>query len=300
MSTRPAVHVVVPTADRATLLPRAIDSALAQSRPPARITVVDDHSRDGTRAMLASRYGADERVQTLALDTARGPGAARHAALDPAFELTAFLDSDDAWDPGYLAAQCAVLEADETLDAVTAQARYVGVAGGLYATTRDRPDAEPPVSLSAVCGGAFVHASTVVVRTEAAAALGLVSAGVPHSGNAAFLAWWLALLGAGRTCRSTPEILCTLGADDYGPDRPPLSADREDAALAADEVRVVWAEACAECGRDAVDLVRRRARYHVARGERRQARPYLWKWWKRKPDSTQALFGLLRALVSRK
>ena len=36
----------------------AVDSALAQSRPPSQVIVVDDGSKDGSQDLLRERYGA--------------------------------------------------------------------------------------------------------------------------------------------------------------------------------------------------------------------------------------------------
>lgn len=104
----PEVSVIIPTFDRAAVLPRAIDSALAQSGPGLEILVADDGSGDATQAAL-SRYAPDPRVRVLRLPHG-GVSRARNAAVAEArAPLLAFLDSDDEWLPGKLAAQCAWL-----------------------------------------------------------------------------------------------------------------------------------------------------------------------------------------------
>jgi len=102
-----SVSTVIPTYERAGTLRRAIDSARADLLPADEILVVDDGSSDGTEALVRSypapvRYFRTPRV---------GAGAARNAGVRAARgDLVAFLDSDDAWLPGKLALQRAVME----------------------------------------------------------------------------------------------------------------------------------------------------------------------------------------------
>ena len=94
--------------DRAGLVARAIDSALAQAGPAFELIVVDDGSTDATPAVL-SGYG--EKIVALRRPPS-GRSAARNAGIAAARgEWIAFLDSDDAWLPGKLARQLAFHEA---------------------------------------------------------------------------------------------------------------------------------------------------------------------------------------------
>lgn len=105
----PQVTIVIPTFDRAALLPRAIDSALAQSGVEFEVLVADDGSTDDTPAVL-ERYAGDGRVRVLRLPHG-GVCRARNAAVaDSRAPLLAFLDSDDEWLPGKLAAQVRLLQ----------------------------------------------------------------------------------------------------------------------------------------------------------------------------------------------
>jgi glycosyltransferase involved in cell wall biosynthesis len=104
----PDVSVIIPTFDRAALLPRAIASALSQTGPSLEVLVADDGSTDATREVL-SRYASDPRLRVLTLEhggVCRAPNAAVAEARAP---LLAFLDSDDEWLPGKLAAQCSLM-----------------------------------------------------------------------------------------------------------------------------------------------------------------------------------------------
>ena len=90
--------VVIPARNRADLVTRAIDSALAQTEPPDEVIVVDDDSSDGTREVAAA---AGARV--LPVSPAGGSGPARNVGVQAAAsEWIAFLDSDDEWDNDHL------------------------------------------------------------------------------------------------------------------------------------------------------------------------------------------------------
>ncbi len=99
----PAVSVIIPTYNRARLLPRALDSVFAQTCPDFELLVVDDGSTDDTRSVIA-RY-ADPRVRYLPQKNG-GVSAARNRGLREARgEFVAFLDSDDEWFSQKLALQ---------------------------------------------------------------------------------------------------------------------------------------------------------------------------------------------------
>jgi glycosyltransferase involved in cell wall biosynthesis len=105
----PRVSVVIPTYQRADLVGRAIDSALAQTVDDIEVLVVDDGSTDGTRATV-DRIG-DPRVRYFAHETNRGVSAARNTGVEAARgEYVAFLDSDDEWLPRKLDRQLSALE----------------------------------------------------------------------------------------------------------------------------------------------------------------------------------------------
>lgn len=121
-----AVSVVLPTWNRAHLLPRAIRSVLPQLEPGDELIVADDGSTDGTAALVGSFAPP---VRHLALPHG-GAGAARNAAWRVARgPLVAFLDSDDRWLPGKLAAQRALLAARPDLVCCFSDFRTAGMDG---------------------------------------------------------------------------------------------------------------------------------------------------------------------------
>lgn len=103
------ISVVIPTYNRAHLLVRAVESALAQTCPPDEIIVVDDGSTDDTAAVMGAFIDAKPRHSPEILyfiQQRKGPSAARNRGIAEARgEWIAFLDSDDIWHPEKLERQ---------------------------------------------------------------------------------------------------------------------------------------------------------------------------------------------------
>lgn len=98
----PVVSIVIPTKDRARMIGAAVDSVLAQTYPHWQLVVVDDGSTDGTADVLAG-YAADERIEVVTHERARGVAAARNTGLARATgHYVAYLDSDNTWHPDFL------------------------------------------------------------------------------------------------------------------------------------------------------------------------------------------------------
>ena len=102
------VGVVIPCRDGAGTLAQTIRSVLAQTAPPAEVRVIDDGSRDASRA-VAEGFGPPVSVHP---GPARGAAAARSAgAALAAADRLMFLDADDLLTPRTLAALGAALDA---------------------------------------------------------------------------------------------------------------------------------------------------------------------------------------------
>lgn len=100
----PLVSIVLPTFNRAGILPRAIHSVLSQSFRDFELIVVDDGSRDDTRQVVAALR--DPRLRYVARDRNGGVAAARNTGVHAATgRLLAFQDSDDEWLPRKLERQ---------------------------------------------------------------------------------------------------------------------------------------------------------------------------------------------------
>src|SRR5687768_5045704 len=105
----PAVSVILPTYNRASLLTRSAGSVLAQSFSDLELIVVDDGSTEDVANAVAGL--ADPRVVYLRRDVRGGPAAARNSGVSRARgSYVAFQDSDDEWLLDKLQAQLAALE----------------------------------------------------------------------------------------------------------------------------------------------------------------------------------------------
>lgn len=105
----PLVSVIMPAYRCAGTIGAAIDSALAQE-VPLEVIVVNDRSPDDLEQVL-SAYREDERVVCVTNEENMGAAQSRNRGVSLARgKYVAFLDSDDLWTPGKLAAQLAALE----------------------------------------------------------------------------------------------------------------------------------------------------------------------------------------------
>ena len=200
--------VIIPTYNRARLVCRAIDSALAQTHPDVEVIVIDDGSTDDTAECLAA-YG--ERIRVIRQPNA-GVCAARNAGMALASgDFIAFLDSDDAWLEWKLAAQIAAfrLVADLQLSYTDAMAvdpdgrvvrerclRTFYAKSYSYMPDSRLFDSELTVALPAqslplrvgdfsskIYLGNFFHLSTVIFRRNLLARCGMIDSAVGNAGE---------------------------------------------------------------------------------------------------------------------
>jgi glycosyltransferase involved in cell wall biosynthesis len=95
MKTAP-VSVIIPTYNSGSLVAEGVDSVLAQTVVPAEVIVVDDGSRDDTRARLAPYR---DRIRYVFQENQGVSAARNHGLRRASCEFVAFLDADDAWHP---------------------------------------------------------------------------------------------------------------------------------------------------------------------------------------------------------
>ena len=113
----PTVSIVMPTYNRADLLPGTLESILSQSYDDFELLIVDDGSHDNTEEIIREIQKEDHRVRYLRLDENRGIGFARNAGLQHASgKYIALADSDDLWLPGKLKFQVEIMENHREID----------------------------------------------------------------------------------------------------------------------------------------------------------------------------------------
>ncbi|MGI8385423.1 glycosyltransferase family 2 protein [Robertmurraya sp. P23] len=98
------VTVIIPTYNRANLLPKAVESVLNQTIQPLEILIVDDHSTDNTKEVVESFK--NEKIKYIVNSREKGANGARNTGIVLAKgDYIAFQDSDDIWKPKKLEKQ---------------------------------------------------------------------------------------------------------------------------------------------------------------------------------------------------
>ena len=151
------VSVIVPTYNRASILPETLDSVAAQTYRPIEVLVIDDGSTDDTQTTVktwSDRHHSDAALTVRYVSQPnRGACAARnHGLRESRGEYIQFLDSDDRLRPEKLKRQADVLLADTQLDYVYAQTVQIGRDGTERTTTgramdRAHPERNIPLHL---------------------------------------------------------------------------------------------------------------------------------------------------------
>lgn len=109
------ISVLIPCYNASRYLTEALESAFAQGVHIHEVIVVDDGSTDDTERVTAA-FGERVRYHRQAH---AGIAPARNRSLElSSGELIAFLDADDVWPDGSLAARQTALAADESLEYV--------------------------------------------------------------------------------------------------------------------------------------------------------------------------------------
>jgi glycosyltransferase involved in cell wall biosynthesis len=181
--------VIIPAYNSAATLDLAIESAAAQTIPPAEIIVVDDGSTDDTAA-VASRHSP---LVRLIRQANAGAGAARNTGVRASSgEWIAFLDADDTWLPEKLERQL-TMTVDPAVGVIHARgplARY---------------PAPPYVTFENLWEHNLIMCSSVVVRRTAFEGVGGFDESLKTGCEDHNL--WLRLAAAGWKIATCPEDL---------------------------------------------------------------------------------------------
>lgn len=163
-----AVTVIVPTYQRAHVLPRALRSVLGQTFKAFELLVVDDGSTDNTASVVEAFR--DPRIRYLRQRENAGAAAARNRGIREARgELISFLDSDDEWLPEKLRSQVELLRrSPPTVGLVYTGARSLDGKGRLRElhVPTCRGDVRPAMLEANIihgCSGVMIRACVVEV-----------------------------------------------------------------------------------------------------------------------------------------
>jgi len=103
------VSVIIPLYNKSRYITKCIDSVLAQTHTNFELIVVDDGSTDDSAAIVCGIR--DDRLRLVSQPN-KGVSAARNRGLqETQYDLVAFLDADDWWDPDYLTEMASLIKA---------------------------------------------------------------------------------------------------------------------------------------------------------------------------------------------
>lgn len=122
----PKVSVIIPTYNRANLLPRAIKSVLNQTYKDFELIIVDDGSTDNTKKVVEEFQKKDPRIKYIWQKNSGGEARPRNMGIRHSKgEYIAFLDSDDEWLPEKLEKQVKLLNGDKKTGLVYTNAKIL-------------------------------------------------------------------------------------------------------------------------------------------------------------------------------
>lgn len=113
------ISIIVPTYNRATIIPKAIDSIRRQTFQEWECLVVDDFSSDDTEAVINQYHSQDKRIKFLRNNRKKGAQGARNTGiLASSGEWVVLFDSDNVMHPDFLQ-KCADAIDTNNIDVVT-------------------------------------------------------------------------------------------------------------------------------------------------------------------------------------
>lgn len=167
----PAVSVIIPARNAASTLAQTLQSLLAQDWTDWEAVIVDDGSTDDTARLIDRWAHRDPRIRGIT-GPQRGVSAARNAGVAASRGvLIAFLDADDLWLTGKLAAHVAYLRRQKDVGLSFDRILFIDRAGhstGVVSTAKVQ--GLPPHAL--LYENPACTASTLVLRREAFNAIG--------------------------------------------------------------------------------------------------------------------------------
>lgn len=144
-SPEPLISVVIPAYNYGHLLPRALDSVLAQWADDLELLVIDDGSRDDTPQVLAGYVERHPQLRAIRQDNGGAAAARNHGIRQARGRYALLLDADDELLPG-------------AIDSLREQVRqhpqaglFLGAQLSVYPDGRERLRLPTPVPAGDVC-----------------------------------------------------------------------------------------------------------------------------------------------------
>ena len=137
MSVSQRISVLITSYNYRQFIAEAVDSALAQSRPPDEILIIDDGSTDDTAGFLRERYANQPNVRLHSRENRGQLASFGEGARLASGDILALLDADDRWLPDYLARVLAVYQQQPEVDFIYTNMRYFGARQGLFLSDPD-------------------------------------------------------------------------------------------------------------------------------------------------------------------
>jgi glycosyltransferase involved in cell wall biosynthesis len=165
------VSVIMPAYNVSAYIGAAVDSVKAQTVADWELLIVDDGSTDQTYDMARRAAAGDARIRLLQKRNG-GISTARNMAMAASTgEFIAILDSDDVWEPTYLAEQLALFTQHPETDVVTGNGWFLGsrLDGQL---ARPFPDTRPQPTLQTMLADETSIFIMSVFRRRVYAAIG--------------------------------------------------------------------------------------------------------------------------------
>lgn len=106
---KPLVSIILPTHNRCTLLPHAINSVLSQTYTNWELIIVADKCTDSTITLVESTYLSNSKIRLLKCEFGSGAGSRNLGLRAVQGEVLSFLDDDDVWHSQKLKVQVSVL-----------------------------------------------------------------------------------------------------------------------------------------------------------------------------------------------
>lgn len=196
----PLISIIMPTYNCARFIAQSVESVLAQSYTHWELLIVDDCSKDDTKAVLAPYLAKYSNIHYTCLPKNGGPAVARSEALKQAKgDYVAFLDSDDLWHPEKLTKQLAFMKGKKAAFSATAYSQMDEAGKSLNSALipPERTDYDKMLRLSCPIGNSTVMYDRNVLGDQT----------VPAIQKRNDFALWLQLLHAVPACYGMEDVL---------------------------------------------------------------------------------------------